>query len=186
MPCSSFPAAITFIKANRLLPLARFRRNGPRISVEIGRLGVRPAERFVVHVAGVFFFAGKVCYHSPGDHLMTRIQSLCMCLLAASAVACAPAAKVGFDYDPSANFNAYHTYEWMEGEQEKTGNRSARQDRCRHSHSNSRRSATAIKRLHCIPERATGFLCGLPYRSQKYDPRCLHPIFLQRNGRPRL
>jgi hypothetical protein len=45
--------------------------------------------------------------------------------LAASAVACASAAKVGFDYDPTANFNAYHTYEWMEGEQEKTGNRSA-------------------------------------------------------------
>jgi len=56
---------------------------------------------------------------------MTRLQFLCMFLLAASAVACAPAAKVGFDYDPSANFDAYHTYEWMEGEQEKTGNRSA-------------------------------------------------------------
>jgi len=56
---------------------------------------------------------------------MTRIQSLCVFLLAASAVACAPAAKVGFDYDPSANFKAYHTYEWMADEQEKTGDRSA-------------------------------------------------------------
>ena len=55
---------------------------------------------------------------------MTRIQSLCVFLFAALAVTCAPAAKVGFDYDPSATFNAYHTYEWMEGEQEKTGNRS--------------------------------------------------------------
>ena len=56
---------------------------------------------------------------------MTRLQSLCVFLLAASAVACAPAAKVGFDYDPSANFKTYHTYEWMAGEQEKTGDRSA-------------------------------------------------------------
>ena len=56
---------------------------------------------------------------------MTRIPSLCVFLLAASAIACAPTAKVGFDYDPSANFNTYHTYEWMEGEQEKTGNRRA-------------------------------------------------------------
>jgi hypothetical protein len=55
---------------------------------------------------------------------MTRIQSFCVFLLAASAVACAPAAKVGFDYDPSANFKAYHTYDWMAGEQEKTGDRS--------------------------------------------------------------
>jgi len=45
-------------------------------------------------------------------------------LLAASAAACAPTAKVGFDYDPGANFSAYHRYEWIEGEQEKTGNRS--------------------------------------------------------------
>ena len=41
-------------------------------------------------------------------------------LLMASA-ACAPALKVGYDYDRVANFTAYHTYDWLSGEQEKTG-----------------------------------------------------------------
>jgi hypothetical protein len=41
-------------------------------------------------------------------------------LLMASA-ACAPALKVGYDYDRDANFTAYHTYDWLSGEQEKTG-----------------------------------------------------------------
>ena len=41
-------------------------------------------------------------------------------LLMASA-ACAPTLKVGYDYDRDANFTAYHTYDWLSGEQEKTG-----------------------------------------------------------------
>ena len=41
-------------------------------------------------------------------------------LLMASA-ACAPTLKVGYDYDRGANFAAYHTYDWLSGEQEKTG-----------------------------------------------------------------
>ena len=41
-------------------------------------------------------------------------------LLMASA-ACAPTLKVGYDYDRGANFTAYHTYDWLSGEQEKTG-----------------------------------------------------------------
>jgi uncharacterized protein DUF4136 len=45
-------------------------------------------------------------------------------LLMASA-ACAPLPKIGYDFDRSANFNAYHTYDWLSGEQEKTGDRRA-------------------------------------------------------------
>jgi len=43
-------------------------------------------------------------------------------LLVASAVACA-SPKVGYDYDLSTNFNAYHTYAWVPGEQEVTGDK---------------------------------------------------------------
>ncbi len=53
---------------------------------------------------------------------MTRLQSLCAALLAASITACTTT-KVGYDYDPGANFNAYHTYAWVVGTQEKTGDR---------------------------------------------------------------
>ena len=45
-------------------------------------------------------------------------------LLMASA-ACAPLPKIGYDYDRGVNFSAYHTYDWLSGEQEKTGDRRA-------------------------------------------------------------
>ena len=51
---------------------------------------------------------------------MTRLQSLFVFLLVSWATACA-APKVGYDYDPSANFNAYHTYNWVGDKQEITG-----------------------------------------------------------------
>ena len=47
-----------------------------------------------------------------------------MCLLMASAAACA-SPKIGYDYDHNANFSAYHTYEWVPGKQEATGDRRA-------------------------------------------------------------
>jgi uncharacterized protein DUF4136 len=53
---------------------------------------------------------------------MTWKQTLCAFLLMASVAACA-APKIGYDYDHSANFSAYHTYEWMSGKQEATGDR---------------------------------------------------------------
>lgn len=49
-------------------------------------------------------------------------QPLCWFLLTVSAVACA-SPKVGYDYDRSANFSVYHTYEWMPGKQETTGDK---------------------------------------------------------------
>lgn len=45
-------------------------------------------------------------------------------LLMASA-ACAPSPKIGYDYDRGVDFSAYHTYDWLSGEQEKTGDRRA-------------------------------------------------------------
>lgn len=53
---------------------------------------------------------------------MTRLQSLCVFLLASLVAACA-SPKVGYDYDASANFNAYHTYDWVADKQEVTGDR---------------------------------------------------------------
>jgi hypothetical protein len=38
---------------------------------------------------------------------------------------CAPSPKIGYDFDRSADFSAYHTYAWLSGEQEKTGDRRA-------------------------------------------------------------
>ena len=52
---------------------------------------------------------------------MTWKQPVCAFLVMASA-ACA-SAKIGYDYDHSANFSAYHTYEWMPGDQPRTGDR---------------------------------------------------------------
>ena len=40
-------------------------------------------------------------------------------------VACAPSPKIGYDYDRSADFSAYHSYAWLSGDQEKTGDRRA-------------------------------------------------------------
>ena len=53
---------------------------------------------------------------------MTWKQSLCALLLMASAAACA-SPKIGYDYDRSANFTAYHTYDWAPGRQEQTGDK---------------------------------------------------------------
>jgi len=52
---------------------------------------------------------------------MTWKQPLCVFLLLLSA--CASSPKIGYDYDPGANFSTYHTYEWMPGNQEPTGDR---------------------------------------------------------------
>jgi len=52
---------------------------------------------------------------------MRWIHPLCAILLAASAACASP--KIGYDYDRSANFSAYRTYEWVPGEQDKTGDR---------------------------------------------------------------
>ena len=53
---------------------------------------------------------------------MTYKRQLCAFLLAASAAACT-SAKVGYDYDPGANFSAYRTYEWIADKQEATGDK---------------------------------------------------------------
>jgi hypothetical protein len=42
-------------------------------------------------------------------------------VFAAVAAGCAP--KVGYDYDRTANFTTYHTYAWMSGSQDTTGDR---------------------------------------------------------------
>lgn len=41
------------------------------------------------------------------------------------AAACAPMPKVGYDFDRSADFSAYHSYAWLSADQEKTGDRRA-------------------------------------------------------------
>ncbi len=51
---------------------------------------------------------------------MTRICTLFLCLIATSMLACA-SPKIGYDYDSSADFNGYHTYDWMADKQESTG-----------------------------------------------------------------
>jgi Domain of unknown function (DUF4136) len=51
---------------------------------------------------------------------MTWKQPLCVFLLVLSACA---SPKIGYDYDPGANFSTYHKYEWIERNQEKTGDR---------------------------------------------------------------
>lgn len=52
-------------------------------------------------------------------------KTLFVVILAMAIGACAPAPKIGYDYDRGANFGAYHTYDWLSGEQEKTGDRRA-------------------------------------------------------------
>lgn len=56
---------------------------------------------------------------------MNGLRPLCLFLLAVSAAAATGCAspKIGYDYDSSANFTAYHTYEWMPGNQEPTGDK---------------------------------------------------------------
>lgn len=53
---------------------------------------------------------------------MTWIESLGLFLLLASTVACA-SPKIGYDYDPHANFTTYQTYAWVVGPQEQTGDK---------------------------------------------------------------
>jgi len=38
---------------------------------------------------------------------------------------CAPSPKIGYDFDRGTEFSAYHTYAWLSGDQEKTGDRRA-------------------------------------------------------------
>ena len=42
-----------------------------------------------------------------------------------TAAGCAPSPKIGYDFDRSTDFSAYHTYAWLSGDQEKTGDRRA-------------------------------------------------------------
>ena len=42
-----------------------------------------------------------------------------------TAAGCEPTPKIGYDFDRSTDFSAYHTYAWMSGDQEKTGDRRA-------------------------------------------------------------
>jgi len=49
-------------------------------------------------------------------------QPVCWFLLAASLGGCA-SPKIGYDFDRSTNFSSYHTYAWMPGPQEATGDR---------------------------------------------------------------
>ena len=50
-------------------------------------------------------------------HLLIAVLSV--------AAACAPSPKIGYDFDRSTDFSAFHTYAWLPGEQEKTGDRRA-------------------------------------------------------------
>lgn len=50
-------------------------------------------------------------------HLLIAVLSV--------AAACAPSPKIGYDFDRSTDFSAFHTYAWLSGEQEKTGDRRA-------------------------------------------------------------
>lgn len=49
-------------------------------------------------------------------------QPVCWFLLAASLGGCATP-KIGYDFDRSINFSGYHTYAWISGPQEATGDR---------------------------------------------------------------
>jgi hypothetical protein len=53
---------------------------------------------------------------------MTWLQPLFVFLVVTSAVACS-SLKVGYDYDSTANFNGYHTYDWVADKQEVTGDK---------------------------------------------------------------
>jgi hypothetical protein len=55
---------------------------------------------------------------------MMALRSPLLVLLCVVA-ACAPAPKVGYDFDRSADFTGYSSYAWLSGDQEKTGDRRA-------------------------------------------------------------
>jgi len=55
--------------------------------------------------------------------MMSKTLLVAVVLMAVGA--CAPSPKIGYDYDRGVNFSGYHTYDWLSGEQEKTGDRRA-------------------------------------------------------------
>ena len=55
---------------------------------------------------------------------MKRSHMFCLAVWAAIA-ACAATPKIGYDFDRATDFSAYHTYAWLSGDQEKTGDRRA-------------------------------------------------------------
>src|SRR5678816_4847909 len=65
------------------------------------------------------------CWHtfhlSEGMMVLRSPLLVLLCVVAA----CAPAPKVGYDFDRSADFTGYHSYAWLSGDQEKTGDRRA-------------------------------------------------------------
>lgn len=54
-----------------------------------------------------------------------RLRKPFLAVLLMVSTACAPSPKIGYDYDRGADFSAYHTYNWLSDEQEKTGDRRA-------------------------------------------------------------
>ena len=70
-----------------------------------------PSQRLSV----LIFFTSK-------EITMTWNQPLRVLLVTTLVAACA-SAKVGYDYDPGANFSAYRTYEWIADKQEATGDK---------------------------------------------------------------
>ena len=57
--------------------------------------------------------------------LPSKPRQLLFAVVLLGSAACAPSPKIGYDYDRSVNFTAYHTYNWLSDEQEKTGDRRA-------------------------------------------------------------
>jgi hypothetical protein len=86
-------------------------------------IGLQPAPwQELFRVTGAFSCAVGSASIPRQQTSMKWKQPLYWFLLVASASGCA-SPKVGYDYDHSANFSAYHTYEWMSGKQEATGDR---------------------------------------------------------------
>ena len=55
---------------------------------------------------------------------MRKSQLISLALMGTIA-ACSPLPKIGYDFDRGMDFSAYHTYAWLSGDQEKTGDRRA-------------------------------------------------------------
>ena len=55
--------------------------------------------------------------------MMRRL--LLLSVLVGTTSACVPSPKIGYDFDRSTDFSGYHTYAWLSGDQEKTGDRRA-------------------------------------------------------------
>ena len=54
-----------------------------------------------------------------------KTSELLSLALAGAIAACAATPKIGYDFDRGTDFSAYHTYAWLSGDQEKTGDRRA-------------------------------------------------------------